>query len=109
MENISWLNSLKDAIESLPDGKCEAMDQIRMLVGISVEDFETLLRLLDKSNYSRVVFEVSNTEVELGKALGYPLEVNVKIVTAQGEVSLRFLFKASRWNTTNNVQGEFSP
>lgn len=102
------MNSLRDAIERLPTGKCEALNQIRLMLGISVEDFEALLRLLNKSSYSRVEFELLNTVIELSKASKGKLEVNVRIATDQGEVSLRFLFKtSSEWQT--EIQEESFP
>ena len=103
------MNSLRDAVESLPSGNCGAMDQIRLMLGIPVADFEVLLGLLDKSNYSRVEFGVLNTVIELSKASEGQLEVNVRIATAQGEGSLRFLFKARRWSSANDVNGKCAP
>jgi len=103
MMDTAYVRSLKNIVKGLPNNKNELIDQIRMLLGFSKEDFENFLKILDKAKYSRVEFEVFNTELELSKILDGPLEVHVKISTADTEISVRYVSQLESNEGNKNV------
>ena len=93
------LNSLKNIVECLPNNKYDAIDQIRILFGISVEDFEFFLSILRKAKYANLEFQISDVKVEF-TAFNHrelddvPLEIKVTFTSklSDGEVSIHYIF-----------------